>query len=72
MNKFTIEYLATTSANVYFWVFIIFISVNILYMFTDEFNEILSIRKKNGLQNPSISFSSFIAWFLFILSIYYK
>jgi hypothetical protein len=72
MNKFTIEYLITTSANIYFWVYISFSIFQLLYGFTDEYKENKELIKKLGKYPLGFTVNNFIFIFLFILSIYYK
>lgn len=72
MNKYTLEFLVTTSANIYFWLFIIIFIIKILYMQSTEYKELKEIKKKLGLMSLGIPPIAYFMWFLFILSIYYR
>ncbi len=72
MNKFTVEYLITTSASIYFWLYLSFILLTFLYSFSDEYKENKKRLLELGKYPLSTTISGFIMLFLFILSIYYK
>lgn len=68
-----LQLLIERSANIYFWLFIIAFVLHALYVYTDEYKKKEKIREKFGkIEANGIPLSNFIAWFLFILSIYYK
>lgn len=71
MNKFTLEYLVTTSSSIYFWLFISFFVINSLYTFSNDYKRDIKRKKELGLYSASIGAVSFIMWFLFILSWFY-
>jgi uncharacterized membrane protein len=64
--------LITRSANIYFWLFVIFSCINILYQFTDEYKENIEILKKVSKVKTGLTLTNFIMWFLFLLSNYYR
>lgn len=72
MEKFNLVYLVTTCANIYFWLFIVAYTLNILYHSSDAYDEAYKGKVALGKGVTGISMKSLIAWFLFFLSIYYK
>ena len=64
--------LITRCANIYFWLFISIFILLSLYGFTDQYKENKEILKSFGKVSNSFPPISFIMWFLFILSMYYK
>ena len=71
MNKLTLEFLVTTSAHIYFWMFIVMFIIHALFSFSDEYKRREKIREEHGKVNLGFTPVTIIFWFLFILSIYY-
>ena len=68
----TTQYLIELAAKSYFWVFIVLMSVDLLYTFTDDYKKRKEIKEKLGLLPIGINFSSVISWTLFVMSCYLK
>lgn len=71
INKFTLEYLVTTTANIYIYVFLGVSILNILYSFTDDYKRTKEAQIQNGTYGNG-SGATIIFFTLYILSIYYK
>ena len=65
----TKEYLIQLSANSYFWVFIVALIIEILFMFSNEYKIREEAKRKLGLLPLGISPITILCWTLFLISI---